>query len=129
MTIHQINAVLLDDEEDVAGHGISGNHNETLVLDDEEDVAGHGISGNHHETLVLDDEDDVGHGTDLQHNETLVRDDEDDEDDVAGHGFTSNKARSSWTAWTASSPDSRVGHPRSADDSTNGVTSRPLGCS
>lgn len=46
-----------DDLDDVEGHRISANDNETLVEDDEEaDVEGHKLSANDNETIVEDDE-------------------------------------------------------------------------
>ena len=42
-----------NDLDDVEGHRISGNDNETIVEDDQ-DVEGHRIAGNDNETIVED---------------------------------------------------------------------------
>jgi hypothetical protein len=46
---------MYEDEDDVQGHGVEGQHNETVV-EDEDDVQGHGIETQHNETVVEDDE-------------------------------------------------------------------------
>ena len=43
------------DDDDVAGHRLAANDNETIVQDDPDDVVGHRIAGNDNETIVQDD--------------------------------------------------------------------------
>lgn len=46
-----------DDLDDVEGHRIAGNDNETIVEDrDDRDVEGHRLATNDNETLIEDDE-------------------------------------------------------------------------
>lgn len=45
-----------DEGDDVEGHRLASNDNETLVADiDEDDVEGHRLSSNDNETLVIDE--------------------------------------------------------------------------
>lgn len=45
-----------DDLDDVEGHRLSSNDNETIVEDDDNDVEGHKLAANDNETLVEDAE-------------------------------------------------------------------------